>query len=414
MRCWSKQAALSARVTPPAIQHVGSLTLLPGGFLTIELDGSTAGNGAHFHDQIASSGAVTLNGGTLTGATRFVGSTGYVPTIGAFHAIITGTALTGRFTAHTFASADNPAGITFLPDYTATTLSLVAIPSHFGTAVPGLSANQIQIGTALESNRSEFIDHRTALDATGTLFNGLLILMSEQGVTGLRTAYDQLTPEKLTALTATSFQSASILNSCLQQRSAELRRFGPASVSLNGVARPAPVDESTLATVIEDGVHYQIATANPKKRRDYFARATGAFAPVDGSADRLGSFPQTGAASFGFDYALNDHQSFGVVVGQSVAVTDFSANSGCAQNTTSRVGVFHDFHKAGFFLNSSVTARFSPYDTKRKMAFCSALLRNGWTVRLSYDAILNPQAAEHRVNLSLNAGFSYLAAQGVS
>jgi hypothetical protein len=54
----------------------GSLTLLPGGFLTIELDGSTAGNGAHFHDQIASSGAVTLNGGTLTGATRFVGSTG--------------------------------------------------------------------------------------------------------------------------------------------------------------------------------------------------------------------------------------------------------------------------------------------------------------------------------------------------
>jgi hypothetical protein len=35
----------------------------------------------------------------------------------------------------------------------------------------------------------------------------------------------------------------------------------------------------------------------------------------------------------------------------------------------------------------------------------SALLANGWTVRLSYDAILNPQSAEHRVNLSVGAGF---------
>jgi uncharacterized protein with beta-barrel porin domain len=38
-------------------------------------------------------------------------------------------------------------------------------------------------------------------------------------------------------------------------------------------------------------------------------------------------------------------------------------------------------------------------------ASLSAILANGWTVRLSYDAILNPQAAEHRVNLSVGAGF---------
>jgi hypothetical protein len=38
-------------------------------------------------------------------------------------------------------------------------------------------------------------------------------------------------------------------------------------------------------------------------------------------------------------------------------------------------------------------------------ASLSAILANGWTVRLSYDAILNPQSAEHRVNLSVGAGF---------
>ena len=320
------------------------------------------------------------------------------------------------------------------------------------------------------------------------------------------------------------------------QRSAEIRRFGSASVSFNGLARPTAADEYKMETVIEDGVHYQIAKTQPKKRVGYFACATGAFAAVDGSADRLGSFSQTGAASVGFDYAFNANQSVGLVVGQSFAETDFSANSGTAQTTTSRVGVFHDYHTAGFLLNTSVSAGFSAYDTQRKLAFLgetargetqgvsfggqiaagydfkvgdyilgptasvaydhaqissfdetgsaadlqvgqqnadslvakfgvhvsrpfawqnigwipdvsfgvsrqyvnpnaisarlaaggdafkvqpqsgggeylnpgaslSAILSNGWTARLSYDAILNPQSAEHRVNLSLNAGF---------
>jgi uncharacterized protein with beta-barrel porin domain len=38
-------------------------------------------------------------------------------------------------------------------------------------------------------------------------------------------------------------------------------------------------------------------------------------------------------------------------------------------------------------------------------ASLSALLPNGWSVRLGYDAILNPQFSEHRINLSVNAGF---------
>jgi uncharacterized protein with beta-barrel porin domain len=291
-----------------------------------------------------------------------------------------------------------------------------------------------------------------------------------------------------------------------------------------------------VETVIEDGVQYPIAKAKPKKRFGYFASATGAFAAVDGSSDRLGSFSQTGAATAGVDYALNPNQSVGLVVSQALADTDFSSNSGTARTTTSRVGVFHDYHNEGFFVNTSVSAGFSAYDTKRNITFLnqtasgethglsyggqlatgydfkvgdyimgptasiaydhtliksfeetgsaadlrvrrqnadslitkfgvhisrpfvankigwipdlslsasrqsfnpnsitaqlaaggdtfkvkpqsggseyinpgaslSAILANGWTVRLSYDAILNPQSAEHRVNLSVGAGF---------
>jgi fibronectin-binding autotransporter adhesin len=518
----------------PAIQHVGSLTVNSGGFVTIELDGSTAGTGAGFHDQIISAGAVTLNGGTLRGQTIFSGSSGYLPTIGAVHAVITGSAVTGKFAAYNFDS--NPAGFSFLPEYTATAVNLYAVPSNYATAVAGINANQIQVGTALQSLRNSGLpfelDQRTTLDARSTLFNGL----KTKDTAGLRTAYDQLSPEKLTALSAVTFQSSSLLNSSLLSRSAELRRAGPASVSLNGAAIPAPEQECTMETVIEDGVHYQIAKTKPKKRVGYFADATGAFAAVDGSSERLGSFSQTGAGSAGLDYAVTENQSVGLVVSQALADTDFPSASGSARTTTSRVGVFHDYHQNGFYVNNSVSAGFSTYETQRKIAFLNqtatgetqglsyggqlatgydfplggfilgptasvaydharidsfdetgsaadlrvvrqnadslitklgvhvsrpfvaqkigwipdlslsasrqsftpnpitarlaaggdafrvnppaagseyinpgaslaALLPNGWTVRLSYDAILNPQSAEHRINLSLNAGF---------
>ena len=520
----------------PAIQHVGSLTVNSGGFVTIELDGPTAGTGSGFHDQIASAGAVSLNGGTLSGSTVFTGSSGYLPTFGASHTIITGSAVTGTFTAYDFASANLPAGVTFLPEYTATAVNLYAVPTNYASAVVGLNANQTQVGTALQSlrlSRPQFeLDQRTSLDARSVVFNGL----KTKDAAGLRTAYDQLTPEKLTALAASTFQSASILTSSLQQRSVEIRRFGPASVSLNGVARPAAAEDYSVETVIEDGVHYQIATAKPQKRAGFFASATGAFAAVDSSNERFGSFSQTGAATAGIDYALSEHQTVGLVVSQALADTDFSSNSGSARTTTNRVGVFHDYQKNGFFVNASVSGGFSSYDSKREIAFLnqtasgatqglsyggqlttgydfkvgefimgptasvaydhaqidgfdetgsaadlmverqnadslitklgvhvsrpfvakkigwipdvslsvsrqsfnpnritarlaaggdafrvspqaagseyinpgaslSALLPNGWTMRLSYDAILNPQFAEHRVNLSVGAGF---------
>ncbi len=363
----------------PAIQNVGSLTISTGGFMTIELDGATAGTGAGFHDQVISAGAVTLNGGTLSGSTVFTGSSNYLPTLGAVHAVITGSAVTGTFAAYNFAS--NPAGISFLPEYTTTAVNLYAVPADYSTDVAGLTANQTQVGAALQSlrlARPKFeLDQRTALDARGVLFSSL----KTKDAAGLRTAYDQLTPEKLTALAASTFQSASLLNASLQQRSAELRRFGPASVSLNGVARPAAATDYRVETVIEDGVQYQVATAQAQKRVGYFAGATGAFAAVDASPERLGSFAQTGAGQCGLDYTLNENQAVGLVVSQSFTDTDFSAHSGSARTITNRVGVFYDYHHDGFFLNAAGAAGFSGYDTQRKIGFLNQVASGetqGW------------------------------------
>ena len=224
------------------------------------------------------------------------------------------------------------------------------------------------------------------------------------------------------------------------------------------------------------------------------------------------------------------------MVSHSFADTDFANAGGSAQTTTERVGVFHDYQRDGFYLNSSASVGFSNYESKRSIGFLNetargethglsvggqlatgydfqvggfllgptasvaydhaqiygfaesgsaadltlrrqeadsvvtnlgvhvsrpfvcrgigwipevslgvsrqhfnpntiaaqftaggdafrikpqagssefflpgasltALLANGWSVRLSYDAILNPDSAEHRVNLSVNAGF---------
>lgn len=357
----------------PAIQNVGSLTVNTGGTVVIELDGATAGTGSGFHDKVISAGAVTLNGGTLTGSTIFTGSTSYVPAFGDSHTVITGSTITGTFEAYNFAVAANASGVSWLPEYTATTIKLFAVPDNYAT-LAGLTPNQTRIGAALQSlrNAGDFeLDQRTSLDARSVLFNGL----KTKDSAGLRTAYDQLSPEKFTALSAATFQSASILNSGLQQRSAELRRFGPGSVSLNGVATPAPAQDYHVDTVIEDGVRYQVATAKATRRVGYFAGASGAFTSVDGGAGRPGSFSQTGAAHWGLDYTLNANQSVGLLIGQSFAETDFAADGGTGRTATSRVGFFHDYHRDGFYLNSMVSAGFSTYETTRKIGFLDETAR---------------------------------------
>ena len=348
----------------PAIQHIGSLTVNTGSLVTIELDGATAGNGVGFHDQVISAGAVTLNGGTLSGSTIFTGSTGYTPALGFSHTIITGSAVTGTFDAYNFAIANNSAGVTWMPEYTATAVNLFTVPQNYAT-VAGLTSNQTRLGTALQSFRPTQIDNRTTLTATATLFNGLM----RQNAAGLYSAYNQLSPEKFTALSAASSQSSSIFNSSIQERSTELRRFGPVSISLNGVATPAPEQECSIETVIEDDVHYQVAKPKPQRRLGYFANATGAFAAVDAGDDRPGYQSKTGAANCGFDYTINSSQSVGLVVGQYDSATAFANDCGSAQITTNRVGVFHDYHNQGFFVNSAISAGFSAYDAQRKISF---------------------------------------------
>ena len=367
----------------PAIQHIGSLTVNFGGFVTIELDGATAGNGAGFHDQVVSAGAVTLHGGTLSSSTIFTGSTGYVPTLGTGHTIITGSAITGTFAAYNFAVANNATGVTWLPEYTATAVNLFAVPDNYAT-LAGLNPNQTRIGTALQSFRPATIDNRATLTDSGTLFNGLM----RQDASGLHAAYNQLSPEKFTALSAASFQSASLFNSSVNQRSAELRRVGPASVSLNGVAQPAPAEECMMETVIEDGVQYQIAKAKTRRPWGYFAGATGALAELETGTDRLGYQSKTGSAYCGLDYALNANQSLGLVISQAFAEAEFSGDAGSAQTNTQRFGLFYDFHQDGFYLNSVASVGYSTYDTQRKVGFLGQDA-HGETRGLSYGGQLS-------------------------
>ena len=63
------------------------------------------------------------------------------PALGAGHTIITGSSITGTFADHRFAPAVNPPGLTFLPAYTATALTLFTVPENYGTALGKLTAN---------------------------------------------------------------------------------------------------------------------------------------------------------------------------------------------------------------------------------------------------------------------------------
>ncbi|MES2309054.1 MAG: hypothetical protein V4507_09360, partial [Verrucomicrobiota bacterium] len=234
----------------PGIHNVGSF-VVNGGTHLVEIDGTTAGFGSGFYDQTISAGAVTLNGGTLQGSTNFSGSTGFKPALGTKINFLQGSSITGSYGTYDFSS--NSAGQSWMVEYRDTEVNLFAVPADWGRDIAGITPNQKQVGRALQSFAP------TAIDSRGTTASGVVSSRSDQGKIfnglmrldngGLKTAYDQLSPEKLTAMSSSVSTLSSIANGGTSQRLSQIRR-GDQGVSLNGL---------TLRTLDGDEVYEKLA-----------------------------------------------------------------------------------------------------------------------------------------------------------
>ncbi len=353
-------------------QSVGSLTVNSGGTVNIQIDGQTTGNGAGFYDQIQSSGAVTLHGGTLTGSTIFSGSSGFQPTLGSKFTLATGSTVTGKFTSYDFSS--NPAGITFMPEYTSTQVRLFAVPVNYGTDLTFLTPSQKRLGFALQSFRPTEIDNRSSLTDSGKIFNGLMRLDES----GIEAAFNQLSPEKLAAMPSMTLQTSNTMNMALSQRSTELR-YGEPGTTFNGMTLTDRKGDYINEPVADMGSGFYIVKVKPKTSFRYFANATGLFSEIDSSSNRVGSSSQAEAGTMGIDYAINSHHSIGFFVGQFYSTSDFASGGGSLVNNTGRTGLFYDYHNGGFYGNGSVSAGLSSYESKRNIGFLNETAQGNTT-----------------------------------
>ncbi len=354
----------------PGIQVVaGNATVNPGGTLLIEIDGATAGNGAGFYDQTQVGGTATINGGTLQGFTIFSGSTNFVPQFGTKVTFLTASSVTGSFQSYDFSGNGN--GVSWMPEYRNTEVNLFAVPADFGN-VSGFNSNQNSVGRALQSFRPAAIDARTVAGSSGVtatsdvgkIFNGLM----RQDNSGLKTAYDQLSPEKLTAMSATVKQFGSISNSGTNQRLSQIR-WGDRGVSLNGITlQTLDGDYENELLAVEKG-----AILIPKKKfsgkTGFFVNTTGSYSDVDSDERRIGYENRLGGITAGIDQELTKEVTAGFFAGQGYADTKLGGGGGSVEANSGRIGIYGGYHKNGYYLNGSLGAGTTSFDTKRNIGF---------------------------------------------
>ena len=345
----------------PGIQNVGSFTVNAGGTHLVEIDGATAGNGVGFYDQTISAGAVTLNGGTLQGSTVFSGSTGYLPAYGTKITFLKGSSITGSYATYDFSSNTN--GLSFMPEYWGTEVNLYAVPANWGVNVAGMNVNQTRIGKTIERFKPGQIDNRSILNDREKIFNGLMRLDNN----GIKSAYDQLSPERLAAMSASVTQFSMIGNGATAQRLTQLR-YGDHGVSLNGVTFQSIAGDYDYELMALDKGVIPVAKRKSAGKQGFFVNTTGAYAQVDSDSKRIGFENRLEGLTAGIDRELNRELAVGIFMNQGYADTILDGG-GTLQSNTGRVGVYGGYHKGGFYLNSSLAGGITSFESKRKLAF---------------------------------------------
>ncbi len=345
----------------PGIQNVGTFTVNPGSTHLVEIDGSTPGNGSGFHDQTISAGAVTLNGGTLQGSTLFSGSSGYVPPFGTKINFLQGSSITGTYTDYSFSS--NPSNLSFMPEYRGTEVNLFSVPADWGVNVAGMNPNQTHVGKALQSFKPNQIDNRTTLSDREKIFNGLMRLDNN----GIKSAYDQLSPERFTAMTSSVNQFSLIGNGGVSQRLNQIRQ-GDHGVSLNGLTLQTLDGDSDYEKLAMDQGTLLVTKKKTAGQTGFFVNTTGVYSQVDSDTKRVGFENRLEGVTAGVDREINQALTLGLFANQGYADTLIDGG-GTLQTNTGKVGVYAGYHQNGFYLNSSLAGGVSSFESKRKIDF---------------------------------------------
>lgn len=346
----------------PGIQSVGSLTLNSGSNTIIEIDGATAGNGAGFHDQIQVTGAATINSGTtLTPQTIFSGSSGYKPSAGQKFTILTAGSLTGQFT--TIDNSGNPTNLTFVPVYSSTQIDLYAVYASLSLSLQGLTTNQRNIATILDGFQPTQLTSNASPSNSTKIYQGLLGLQDHE----LKSAIDQLSPEKLSTMSLNVNTLGSIANSGAHQR-LQQSRGGDRGLSVNGVSLTTLDGDYEYERIALDKGSMIVPKIKPRLRNSFFVTTTGSYQEIDSAADRVGSETRLGGITVGIDREFHKNLTLGVFLGEGYSDTVLD-NGGNVKAHSGRVGLYGGFHQNGFYFNNSLSGGITAFESERNISF---------------------------------------------
>lgn len=372
----------------PRIVDIGAGNiLLNGGTYVANVGGPAAGLQ---HDQLATTGTVTLNAGTLA----LVQLNNYLLQPGEQVVLISGAGgVTGGTEAGTLLSGVTITGLAaFNPMLTPivnlypTTVVLETLQKSFAALSSrlGMTPNQTGVARAIDSAAAA-VGYRTGV------FPASDFLIS-QPMSALKRNLDLMAPEEYASIFQNGVSLNNIQTANLQRRMEDIRNE---AAGLGGLNQAVPAVHSgpnfSGSMSVPDGKRGKAIVATEGDRWGTFLTGVGDFTSVGSTINASGYRFETGGVTAGVDYRVTDHLALGLSFGYANTTTSLD-DGGSMDIDGGQVGIYGTYFRDSFYLDAAVGGGRSSYRARRTMPDSTV-------------AIGRPESTA--VNLFLGAGYDW-------
>jgi len=325
---------------------IGS-TLTTGANSSVVVTGAGAQTDAHIFWQVGSSATLKTNtsfDGNILALTSISLGTGTI--------IVNGRviALNGAVTL-----LSNTIMISGSPFISGTSISF--------TSIPDLTPNETAAGAALD-----YYAAKHPFNPVTTYIAGQ-IAANPSNPAYIRSLYDLISPDELTAIFTIGFSGADVQNSNIERHLEQVRAGASGYTSTGFMARSndgkTVVDGKNVVRV--DGKNV-VVDKNPvtseSKRWSFFIEGSGQFSSVGSTNNANGYDFTTAGVTLGVDYRVNDNFAVGILGGYANTHADL-VNQGGININSGKTGVYATVFGNGFYADALVGTGYNSYDTTR-------------------------------------------------
>jgi outer membrane autotransporter protein len=254
--------------------------------------------------------------------------------------------------------------------YSNNAVDLMAVRDYTNPFLAPLTHNQYAVGLMLNG---------LANTATGDLNTVLNAIDSLPSVSAVANAYQQISADKVAALSTLAFAEANLQKRVLSRRLTDLR-FGrreagvlgglPGSFNLNysqAAGLMLAYNSANLAGMVTSG--RQAGLAPPEGRWGVYLDPAMVFGAQDSSTNQTGFDFTIAGFNAGADYRLRDDLLVGLATGYSHTGASFHGSGGSVENSTWPLTAYAAYLPQCFYAYGSLGYALNLFDLKRQISF---------------------------------------------